>query len=228
MISVLRRHAAGRSRLRPPPTTRQAFRTRTEPSGGRPIRERGRPARILIPFGRTAILEGQRSATTGEGVASTPRATIKRIIHIDAQDAQDFSRILPALNPEHPQARTGSTPEPALGAQTLRPFNPVHPVYPCSKNVDPLRRSRPIQVAEMGKAVPGIVRAGRPRSRVASSHDLMTPRSRSSPDSASRAAASRPDDPVHPVHRCSLDRTSRWICPVAGSARLPPASWSVR
>ena len=31
-----------------------------------------------------------------------------------------------------------------------------------------------------------------------------------------RAAASRPDYPVHPVHRCSIYSPSRWICPVAG------------
>ena len=50
-----------------------------------------------------------------------------------------------------------------------------------------------------------------------SSHDLVTPRSRSSPESASRAAASRPANPVHPVHPCSIDSPSRWICPVAGA-----------
>ena len=44
-------------------------------------------------------------------------------------------------------------------------------------------------------------------------------RTRSSPESASRAAASRPDYPVHPVHRCSIYSPSRWICPVAGGGR---------
>ncbi len=42
---------------------------------------------------------------------------------------------------------------------------------------------------------------------------------RSSPESASPAAASRPDYPVHPVHRCSIYCPSRWICPVAGGGR---------
>ena len=42
---------------------------------------------------------------------------------------------------------------------------------------------------------------------------------RSSPESASPAAASRPDYPVHPVHRCSIYSPSRWICPVAGGGR---------
>ena len=44
-------------------------------------------------------------------------------------------------------------------------------------------------------------------------------RTRSSPESASPAAASRPDYPVHPVHRCSIYSPSRWICPVAESGR---------
>ena len=41
-------------------------------------------------------------------------------------------------------------------------------------------------------------------------------RTRSLLESASPAAASRPDYPVHPVHRCSIYSPSRWICPVAG------------
>ena len=129
-------------------------------------RERGRPARILIPFGRTAILEGQRSATTGEGVASTPRATIKRIIHIDAQDTQDFSRIRPAFSPEHPQARTGSTPEPAL---VHKPF--VLSIL-CILCIHVQKMSIPCAVAgpsgwsRWPRQCHRLVRAGRPRSRV--------------------------------------------------------------
>ena len=42
-------------------------------------------------------------------------------------------------------------------------------------------------------------------------------RTRSSPESASRAAASRPDYPVHPVHRCSMIRKT-------GSTGLGPCS----
>ena len=41
-------------------------------------------------------------------------------------------------------------------------------------------------------------------------------RTRSSPESASPAAASGPD---YPVHRCSIYSPSRWICPVAGGGR---------
>ena len=41
-------------------------------------------------------------------------------------------------------------------------------------------------------------------------------RTRSLPESASPAAASHPD---YPVHRCSIYSPSRWICPVAGGGR---------
>ena len=44
-------------------------------------------------------------------------------------------------------------------------------------------------------------------------------RTRSSPESASPAAASGPDYLVYPVHRCSIYSPSRWICPVAGGGR---------
>ena len=50
-------------------------------------------------------------------------------------------------------------------------------------------------------------------------HGLLRTPTRSSKQSASPAAASRPDYPVHPVHRCSIDSPSRWICPVAGGGR---------
>ena len=54
------------------------------------------------------------------------------------------------------------------------------------------------------------------RRRLACVPDKST---RSSPESASPAAASGPDYPVHPVHRCSIYSPSRWICPVAGGGR---------
>ena len=83
---------------------------------------------------------------------------------------------------------------PVLGARASRP----HPVplvaaelqcdaagsHPVGGNRigqaegEPWRRSRLIQVGEMAEAVPGLVRAGRPRSQEAkpSSHDIVTPR----------------------------------------------------
>ena len=42
---------------------------------------------------------------------------------------------------------------------------------------EPWRRCRSIRVEEMGEAMPGFVRAGRPRSRVAFSHNVVTPTS---------------------------------------------------
>ena len=80
----------------------------------------------------------------------------------------------------------------ALGARASRP----HPVplaaaelqcdaagsHPVGGNSigqaegEPWRRSRLIQVGEMAEAVPGLVRAGRPRSQEPSSHDIVTPR----------------------------------------------------
>ena len=54
------------------------------------------------------------------------------LIHIDAQDAQDFFWKRLACNPEHPLTRTGSSAEPASRAGTSRPVHPVHPVHRCS------------------------------------------------------------------------------------------------
>ena len=46
-------------------------------------------------------------------------------------DAQDFFRKRLACNPEHPQIRTRSLPEPASRAAASRSGYPVHPVHPC-------------------------------------------------------------------------------------------------
>ena len=43
----------------------------------------------------------------------------KRLIYIDAQDAQDFFRKRLARSPEHPQTRTGSLLEPAPAQEPL-------------------------------------------------------------------------------------------------------------
>ena len=51
---------------------------------------------------------------------------------MDAQDAQDFFRKRLAFILEHPQIRTGSSPESAPRAAASRPGYPVHPVHPCS------------------------------------------------------------------------------------------------
>ena len=54
------------------------------------------------------------------------------LIHIDAQDAQDFFRRRLACVPGHPQIRTRSLLESASPAAASRPDYPVHPVYRCS------------------------------------------------------------------------------------------------
>ena len=79
----------------------------------------------------TKTHEERLRATKRDGSASTVRTATKRIINIDAQDAQDFFRIRLAWYPGHRQARTGSSPQPASGAGTSRPVNPVNPVHPC-------------------------------------------------------------------------------------------------
>ena len=53
------------------------------------------------------------------------------------------------------------------------------------------------------------------RKRLACIPEHPQTRTGSSRRSASRAAASRPGYPVHPVHRCSIFGPSRLICPVA-------------
>ena len=72
-------------------------------------------------------------------------------------------RFLKSGNPSNSTTSPSSTPAKRTdhpGARASRP-------HPCgSKNIDPLRRCRPIQVAEMAEVVPSFVRAGRPRSRV--------------------------------------------------------------
>ena len=49
------------------------------------------------------------------------------LIHIDAQDAQDFFRRRLACVPGHPQIRTRSSPESASPAAASGPDYPVHP-----------------------------------------------------------------------------------------------------
>ena len=76
---------------------------------------------------------------------------------------------------------------------------------------DPLRRCRSIQVAEMAGAAGGIVRAGRPRSRVAFIPPYHSPQEA---EPAIRAGTSRP---VYPVHPCaSMFKKISIPCAVAG------------
>ena len=79
-----------------------------------------------------------------------------------------------------PGARASrSHPLPLPAAQFPSDIAPGHPAggnRMGPAEAEPWRRCRSIRVEEMGEAVPGFVRAGRPRSRGASSHDIVTPR----------------------------------------------------
>ena len=88
------------------------------------------------------------------------------LIHMDAQDAQDFFWRRLACSPGHPQIRTRSSPELASHAAASRPDYPVHPcsIFSPSRLIFP---------------VAGVGCAQRPDSQ-----------------SASRAAASGPINPV--------------------------------
>ena len=56
------------------------------------------------------------------------------LIHMDAQDAQDFLWRWRPCSPKHPQIRKRSSPESTSCAAASRPDYPVHPVHPCSIN----------------------------------------------------------------------------------------------
>ena len=82
--------------------------------------------------------------------------------------------------PYHPGARASRPhPVPLAAAELQCDAAGSHPV--CGNSIgqaegEPWRRCRLIQVGEMAEAVPGLVRAGRPRSREPSSYDIVTPR----------------------------------------------------
>ncbi len=91
-------------------------------------------------------------------------------------------------------------------APAVRPVNPVHPVHPCSiirkSGFTSMHRMHRIFSGDGWLVFPDILKSARDHR-----------------PSASPAAASRPDYPVHPVHRCSIYSPSRWICPVVGGGR---------
>ena len=81
----------------------------------------------------------------------------------------------------HPPGARASRPHP-LPLPTARSPCDAAAGHPAGGNrigpaeAEPWRRCRSIRVEEMGEAAGRFVRAGRPRSRGASSHDLVTPR----------------------------------------------------
>ena len=96
---------------------------------------------------------------------------------------REVARRIPPSAPsgQHPPGARASRPHavPWVAAQFPCDVAAGHPaggnrIGPAE--AEPWRRCRSIRVEEMGEAIPGFVRAGRPRSRGASSHDLVTPR----------------------------------------------------
>ena len=104
-----------------------------------------------------------------------------------ARGQAGFQRSRP---PDTPHLSIGTTPP---GERASRPHAvpSVIAQFPCDAapghtaggnrmgpaEAEPWRRCRSIRVEEMGEAIPGFVRAGRPRSRGTFSHDVVTPTS---------------------------------------------------
>ncbi len=107
-------------------------------------------------------------------------------------DAQDLFWRRRACSPGHPQIRTRSAPEPARPAVASRPGYPVHPVYPCFFRFFCLH------------GCTGYTGFFWTISRRLASCNPGHPqiRTRSAPEPARPAVASRPGYPVHPVYPC--------------------------
>ena len=165
----------------PPPTTDHSFETNLFHSPM--IRPAGRgPHLPETPPCACCLETGSKSSTD------------RFLIHIDAQDAQDFFWRRLACSPGHPQIRTRSSPESASRAAASRPDYPVNPVHRCSI-YSPSRLICPMV---------GVGCAQRPDSQ-----------------SASRAAASGPVHPVPlPAARFPFDAAAGHP---AGGNRIGPA-----
>ena len=97
---------------------------------------------------------------------------------------REVARRIPPSAPsgQHPPGARASRPHavPWVAAQfpcdvAARPSCRGNRMGPAE--AEPWRRCRSIRVEEMGEAIPGFVRAGRPRSRGPFSHDVVTPTS---------------------------------------------------
>ena len=124
--------------------------------------------RMICPAGQGPHLP-ETTRCAGWLEIGSKSSTGRFLIHMDAQDAQDFFGRRLACIPGHPQIRTRSSPESASRAAASGPNYPVHPVHPCSI-YSPSRLIFPVA---------GLGCAQRPDSQ-----------------SASRAAASGPINPV--------------------------------
>ena len=129
--------------------------------------------RMICPAGQGPHLP-ETTRCAGWRAIGSKSSRGRFLIHMDAQDAQDFFRRRLACIPGHPQIRTRSSPESAFRAAASGPNYPVHPVHPCSI-YNPSRLFFPVA---------GLGCAQRPDSQ-----------------SASRAAASGPINPKFLTHR---------------------------
>ena len=148
---------------------------------------------MICPAGRGPGLS-ETTPCAGWLETGSKSSTGRFLIHMDAQDAQDFFRRRLACIPGHPQIRARSSPESAFRATASRPGYPVHPVHPCSI-YSPSRLIFPVA---------GLGCAQRPDSQ-----------------SASRAAASGPINPV-PLVAAQFPCDAAAVHP-AGGNRMGPA-----
>ena len=164
MISVLRRHAAGRSRLRPPPTTRQAFRTRQSAH------------RIFVS------IQGRGGTYLKQKKKSNPRRHTKNDEGTRSETALPNGKGCGPASRRAPPGEARVMGECHLGARASRPHAlPLRAAqFPCdgvpghpgggnamgSAGAESWRRCRSSGMEEMAEAVPRRVRAGRPRSQV--------------------------------------------------------------
>ncbi len=138
---------------------------------GRAPRERGRPARILflpmLPPPPSGL--HPRAGAVAAYAARLSRQPFPMGLRCRSQGDVAFfaERGGPKEPPASPARRS---------AAAASPLDSNPGCIDVQKMSVPRRRCRSIQVAEMGGAVPGMVRAERPRSRGASSLDVVAPK----------------------------------------------------
>ena len=140
---------AGRLAEKSPAGYPPALRRPRQPPGQRRHQEEGTRRQLQEP----RLLLGTGTTTTQTGLGTAPPRERGRL-------ARMLSLGLPLSFPAMRQ------PAPPAGGNRMGPAE-----------AEPWRRCRSIRVEEMGEAIPGFVRAGRPRSRGAFSHDVVTPTS---------------------------------------------------
>ena len=102
---------------------------RAQPGITPPPRSTRNAASVLLPPARPLKNLTGALCRLGAGWRETGSmsSTDRFLIHMDAQDAQDFFRRPLAWFPGHPQIRTRSSPKSAFRAAASRPDDPVHP-----------------------------------------------------------------------------------------------------